>query len=190
MSWYTPTRRKVVIALVVVVVVFGGAGIFAAVGTSGGSGGAILVDRSNAPAPHFVLPSLVDPSQKVSSSEFTGRGLVLNFWASWCSPCTTEMPLLESAYRSERGTVRFLGVDSGDSSSAAISFLAKVHVTYPTVFDPQENTATAYRLYGLPTTVFISAKGKVLGRHIGQLDSKTLHEALAEAFGPRPTGSG
>lgn len=190
MSWRTPTKRKVVVALTVVVAVLGGGGIIAAVTTSGGNGGTVLVDRSDAPAPHFALPSLVDPSHKVSLSAFSGRGLVLNFWASWCSPCTTEMPLLERAYRSARGKVRFLGVDSGDSSSAAISFLAKVHVTYPTVFDPQENTATAYRLYGLPTTVFISGNGKVLGRHIGQLDSKTLHEALVEAFGPRTAGSG
>lgn len=182
-KWSTAKRRQVLIAVVIALLVVGGAGIFATVTTSGGKGGPALVDRTGAPAQEFSLPSLLTPSQQVSLSAFRGHGLVLNFWASWCYPCTKEMPLLEAAYRSDRGKVQFLGIDSGDSSGAAISFLAKVHVTYPSVFDSQEKLASAYGLFGLPTTVFISADGKVLGRHIGQLDSKTLHEALAEAFG-------
>jgi cytochrome c biogenesis protein CcmG, thiol:disulfide interchange protein DsbE len=108
---------------------------------------------------------------------------VVNFWASWCGPCTTEMPHLESAFRAGGGRIRFLGIDSGDTRGAAIAFLASVHATYPTVFDPSERAASAYGLFGLPTTVFVSPQGKVLGRHFGQLDTASLQAALREAFG-------
>ncbi len=61
-------------------------------------------------------------------------------------------------------------------------FLDRVHVTYPAVFDPDAQVASAYGIYGLPVTVFISANGRMLGRHIGQLDATTLREALRSAF--------
>jgi len=92
------------------------------------------------------------------------------------------MPLLESAFRSERGKVAFLGIDANDSSSAARAFLAQVHVTYPAVSDPSNGVAIRYGLFGLPTTVFISPTGKILGRHIGELHAATLRAALQEAF--------
>jgi peroxiredoxin len=93
------------------------------------------------------------------------------------------MPLLEAAFRAEHGKVAFLGVDSNDTDSAAKAFLAQVHVTYPAVSDPTASLATTYGLFGLPTTVFISPTGKVVGRHIGELQAATLRSALHEAFG-------
>ena len=142
-----------------------------------------LVGRTGQLAPTFSLPSLADPSHDLSLATFRGRPLVINFWASWCVPCRTEMPLLETAFRSERRKVAFLGIDANDTSSAARAFLAQVHVTYPAVSDASGTVATKYGLYGLPTTVFISPAGKVIGRHIGELHTGTLHAALREAFG-------
>jgi cytochrome c biogenesis protein CcmG/thiol:disulfide interchange protein DsbE len=93
------------------------------------------------------------------------------------------MPLLESAFRAEHGKVAFLGVDSNDTASAAKAFLAQVHVTYPAVSDPTASLASRFNLVGLPTTVFISPTGKIVGRHIGELQANTLRAALHEAFG-------
>jgi len=92
------------------------------------------------------------------------------------------MPLLEQAFRAEKGKVRFLGIDSNDTSSAARAFLQQVHVTYPAVSDFNEDVAAQYDLFGLPTTVFISPSGTIVGRHIGQLNAVTLREALQDAF--------
>jgi cytochrome c biogenesis protein CcmG/thiol:disulfide interchange protein DsbE len=120
-----------------------------------------------------------------SPVDFRGKPLVLNFWASWCFPCQTEMPLLESASRNADGLVQFVGVDTDDSRGPAITFLRLHHVTYPTLSlaDGTGSIGTAYGLIGLPITVFVSADGTMLGRHIGQLDAATLRAALKLAFG-------
>jgi cytochrome c biogenesis protein CcmG/thiol:disulfide interchange protein DsbE len=141
-----------------------------------------LVGITNKPAPPINLVSLTDSSKKISIDSFRGTPLVVNFWASWCIPCRVEMPVLESAFRAEHGKVLFLGIDSNDIGNAARAFLVRVGVSYPTVFDPNGTAAIAYGLFGLPTTVFISSTGEIVGRHIGQLTSKSLRAALKEAF--------
>jgi cytochrome c biogenesis protein CcmG/thiol:disulfide interchange protein DsbE len=143
-----------------------------------------LIDRTDRPAPTFSLPEVLVPSRQLTLADFRGRPLVLNFWASWCYPCQTEMPLLESAYRSARGAVQFVGVDTDDTRKAAAAFLARTHVSYVSLFMPRSGpVSTSYQLVGLPITVFISARGRVLGRHIGQLNDATLKAALDLAFG-------
>lgn len=144
-----------------------------------------LVDQTNKPAPGFSLPELLVPDRSISLADLRGKPVVINFWASWCPACRTEMPLLESAYRSEHGSVQFLGIDTNDRRSAAVGFVARAHVTYPLVLltDPTGRVATAYGLIGLPITVFVSRGGSVVGRHIGQLNAATLKAALRDAFG-------
>jgi hypothetical protein len=92
------------------------------------------------------------------------------------------MPLLEKASRGWRGRIAFLGIDTNDTKAAALAFMAQVHVTYPSAFDPNGTLALTYGLYGLPVTVFISANGQVQGRHIGELHADTLQAALSQAF--------
>jgi peroxiredoxin len=92
------------------------------------------------------------------------------------------MPLLERTYRAEKGKVQFLGIDSNDTPSAGLAFYNHVHVTYPALSDPKGSIATRYGLFGLPTTVFISPSGRIIGRFIGQLHANTLRTALKEAF--------
>ena len=176
-------RRRAGIVVSCLLLALIGGGLYAALSASTSSVGSPLVDRTHQPAPGFYLPELLSPDSMLSPATFHGKDLVVNFWASWCYPCETEMPLLESAYRALHGRVRFLGIDSNDTRDAAIAFLAKVHVTYSSASDPHGHVAGLYRLFGLPTTVFISPRGKVLGRHIGQLDAATLQAALHEAFG-------
>ena len=145
------------------------------VDNASGSGGAPqLTTFGGGPAPAFSLPDLTDPTRTLSLSQFRGRPVLVNFWASWCIPCRKEMPLLEVAYRRVRGRVVFLGVDTNDTSGAALSFLRQTGVTYPSAYDPHGTAATAYGLFGLPTTVFVAPDGKILERHVGALSSDTL----------------
>ena len=175
-------RRLVVIA-VVVTVAFVGVAILQAVSSTSTSGSKVLVERTNRPAYDFTLHELASPSRTLSLSNFHGKDLVLNFWASWCVPCRTEMPLLERAFAGLKGRVQFLGIDSNDNQVAGLAFYRHVHVSYPAVSDPSAILAVRYGLIGFPTTVFISPSGKVLGRFIGQLSDTTLRAALKEAFG-------
>ena len=141
-----------------------------------------LVGRTGKPAPSFKLPSVTSPGTAVSLASLRGTPLVINFWASWCTPCRAEMPLLEAAFRSYHGRVHFIGIDSNDSPGAARAFLGQVGVTYPALSDTDGAIAIRYGLFGLPTTVFVSASGAVLGRSIGELHAGSLPLALHEAF--------
>jgi cytochrome c biogenesis protein CcmG/thiol:disulfide interchange protein DsbE len=168
------------------------AAVFAYLSTSG-TGGPVsdpLVDRTFAPAAAFSLPELQTPGRRVSLADFRGKPLVLNFWASWCFPCQTEMPLLESASREERGRVQFVGVDTDDTRTTALAFLRQHHVDYRSLYltSATGSVGNAYGLIGLPITWFISADGTVMGRHIGQLDAATLRAALKQAFSDHPAG--
>jgi cytochrome c biogenesis protein CcmG/thiol:disulfide interchange protein DsbE len=147
-----------------------------------------LVGPTGQPAPAFALPGLLRPADRVSLVSFRGKPLVVNFWSSWCIPCRTEMPLLESAFRSDGGKVAFVGIDSNDTSEAADAFAAQVQVTYPLAADLHGDLSVPYGLFGLPITVFISPSGKILGRHIGQLNAGTLRADLRAAFGVETSG--
>ncbi|MHB1087588.1 MAG: TlpA family protein disulfide reductase [Acidimicrobiales bacterium] len=177
--WLTK-RRLVVVGFVIALVAFA---IYQGVSSSPNAESNVLTGRSGAPAINFSLPSVTTSHRVLSLSTFQGRPLVINFWASWCVPCRTEMPLLEKAYRPEGGKVAFVGIDTNDTPAAARSFLAKVHVSYPVASDTKGNLAAKYGIFGLPTTIFISANGKVLGRHIGEFFANTLSAALSQAFG-------
>ena len=148
--------------------------------SASGSGGAPqLTTFGGGRAPAFSLPDLTYPTRTLSLSQFRGRPVLVNFWASWCVPCRKEMPLLEAAYRRVHGRVAFLGVDTNDTSGAALSFLRQTGVTYPSAYDPHGTAATAYGLFGLPTTVFVAPDGKMLERHVGALSSDALTTGIA-----------
>lgn len=176
-------KRRLLVTGMVLLAVFVAVGIWQAASAPPSDRTGALVGPTGQSAPAFSLPNLSRPGEHLSLAAFRGKLLVLNFWASWCVPCRSEMPLLETAYRAQHGRVAFLGIAANDAPAAARAFAAEVHVTYPVVSDSSGAIATRYGVFGLPTTVFVSPSGKILGRHIGELYARTLREALKEAFG-------
>jgi cytochrome c biogenesis protein CcmG/thiol:disulfide interchange protein DsbE len=138
---------------------------------------------TDAEAVPFSLPELVNPHATVSLHQFAGHPLVVNFWASWCPPCRQEMAALASAARREAGRVAFVGIDTNDQRSSAVSFADEAGVTYPIAFDATATVARQERLYGLPVTLFVSATSKVVGRQLGPLTSSRLEQLIGKAFG-------
>ncbi|MFC4245144.1 redoxin domain-containing protein [Gryllotalpicola reticulitermitis] len=130
-------------------------------------------DVGATPAP-FSLASLTG-SGKVSTASDRGTYTVINFWASSCSACTTEMPDFQREYGQLDGKVAFLGIDVSDPTDAGRSFATKYHVTYPLVADPKGSIAGRFRITGLPYTVILSPQGEVLIRHPGTF----THDELA-----------
>ena len=120
--------------------------------------------KVGAHAPAFSLPRL-EGHGRVSLASLRGKTVVLNFFASWCGPCKQEAPQLESYWRRYRSKgVVVLGVDSGDTKSAARSFLSAHGVTYPIVFDPGETLAYGpYALPGFPVTYVLNDRGRIVG---------------------------
>ena len=150
-----------------------------------------VFDKGNGqPAPSWSLPSLRDPAATVSLSQFAGKPVVLNFWASWCPPCRKEMPALAATARRLQGSVAFVGIDTNDQRGAALSFASQTGVKYPLGFDPHASAANDYGVYGLPTTFFISAQGKLLGRQVGGMTAQRLDQLIEQTFSIRATTAG
>ena len=138
------------------------------------------------PAPDFTLSTLGNNASKVHLADFKGKAVILNFWASWCGPCTQEVPFLQKAWPGlhSQGIV-FLGVDSGDISSQALKFLKQYGVTYPNVQDTFDSaTAIGYGGTGFPTTIFINKDGIVVAKWINPLTEQGLQLELAKLSRP------
>jgi cytochrome c biogenesis protein CcmG/thiol:disulfide interchange protein DsbE len=115
-------------------------------------------------------------------ADLRGKGVVLNFWASWCKPCEEEAAALEAAWRQykDKGIV-FVGVDYLDQDPAAKRYLQKFNVTYPNGPDLASKISKRYAIRGVPETFFIDPQGKIVGcRKIGPLGDAELRQRIAE----------
>lgn len=130
--------------------------------------------------PALYLPCLI-PGPAVDLSALGGRPVLVNLWATWCSPCRDEMPLLQAAHDQHGEDVQFLGVNTQDTTEAAAAFLPDVGVTYPQVVDLDGKFLDHLRIPGLPVTVLLHPDGSIAARHIGELTSDTLEDLLAKA---------
>lgn len=137
------------------------------------------------PAPAFRLADLADPARTIALADLRGRPAVVNFWASWCVPCRREMPRLAAAARRLDGRVAFLGVNYKDQRADALAFARDMGTPYPSVIDADGAVGDRYGIYGLPTTVFVDAGGRIVGRYLGEMKGGTLDRLLAELDKPQ-----
>jgi cytochrome c biogenesis protein CcmG/thiol:disulfide interchange protein DsbE len=118
----------------------------------------------------------------VALDELQGKGVVLNFWASWCKPCEEEAAALEEAWQQykDKGVV-FIGVDYLDQEPAAKRYLEKFGISYPNGPDLASKISKRYTIRGVPETFFIDPQGKLVGcRKIGPLGPGELDQRIAE----------
>jgi len=180
-------RRRLLIA----------AGVLAAltVGAAAGVGASRSSDPEDrvaveGAAPAFHLPRVGAEGDRVRLADFAGRPVVVNFWASWCVPCRKEMPALQAAAERLEGQVAFVGVNHQDGQGPAAEFEQEVGATYPSGYDPDGGVARDFGVVGLPTTVLVDARGRIVARSLGELTDNELDELIADAFGIHPRGSG
>lgn len=143
--------------------------------------------RDSSEAPNFTLPDLAS-GQSISLSDFRGRIVVLNVWASWCLPCRDEAPGLQATWQTYRSLgVQFLGSNYADDRDAARAFVDEFGITYPSVFDPSGRLAADYGFFGLPSTFVIDGSQRIRVRFTGYVTTrdlrKVLDQLLAEASG-------
>lgn len=129
-------------------------------------------------APGFRLPRLRHPAQDLTLAELRGKPAVINFWASWCVPCRQELPRIQQAAASWGDRVSIVGVDVTDQRPDALKLAAAAGIRYPLAFDQDGRVASAYRVVNLPTTVFVSADGRVVARHTGEITRADLAGAI------------
>ncbi len=132
-----------------------------------------------APAPDFTL-ALFDGGE-LSLADRRGSVVVVNFWASWCSPCRDEAPALERVWREYKGRgVVFVGVDYKDVESKAMAFIEEFGLTYPNGPDPYNKISGAYRITGVPETFLIARDGRLVEWWMGPITEAGLRAALEE----------
>jgi cytochrome c biogenesis protein CcmG/thiol:disulfide interchange protein DsbE len=139
--------------------------------------------RVTGPAPDFSFTTF--DGETLQLADLKGKGVVLNFWASWCDPCRAEAAMLESAWRRERENgVVFVGLDYLDQEHAAKAYLAEFGITYPNGPDLQSATARRYGIRGVPETFFIDPSGEIKSLVIGPLLSEADLNQRLDAIRP------
>ena len=115
-------------------------------------------------------------------SDFIGKPVILNFWASWCGPCQSEMPDFEEAYREYGDDIHFLMVNcttsSRETKASAVSLIQEKGYTFPVYFDTTGEAAGTYGAYSIPLTFFIDAQGCPVAYAQGALDAETLQTGI------------
>lgn len=119
---------------------------------------------------------------RVSPDELRGTPVILNFWASWCSPCASEAPVLERFWQNELPeNVLMLGLNMQDNTVDAEDFLSRYSVTYPSVKDPTDTAADDYGATGIPETFFIDGDGEVVAHVAGEVNAGQLRQGTDAA---------
>lgn len=137
--------------------------------------------REGSPAPNFDLQTI--DGKDVRLSDFTGKPVLINTWATWCPPCRLEMPGIQAAYEQYQGQgLVVLGIDLTvqDNLSQVPEFIREFKLTFPILLDVTGDvSARLYGLRGLPTSFFIDRSGTLRLIQIGGMTSEQLNENLA-----------
>jgi cytochrome c biogenesis protein CcmG/thiol:disulfide interchange protein DsbE len=149
-----------------------------------------VLDRGNIP------PALRGPlggalaDGRLSLAELRGTPVVLNLWASWCTPCREEAPRLQKGWErwGPRG-VAFLGLNIQDLRGDARAFAQKFGITHPSVRDARRGVADSYGATGIPETFFVDARGRVVGHVIGVVSERELAVGAEAASEGRVVGT-
>lgn len=133
-----------------------------------------------AAAPDF---SMTDAEGKVLNlTDFKGKPVLLNFWASWCGPCTGEMPDIQKAYEKYGNEIDFVIVNmtgmGGETEQSASAFIQQNGYTFPVYFDQNNSAATAFAVSSIPQTYLLDPQGFIIGAAMGAMDEATIEEGI------------
>lgn len=156
----------------------------------------IIPESDRQPAPDITGQTLT--GQPFALSQYRGKVVPLNVWASWCAPCRAEAPTLNQVSREyqDKG-VQFIGLNTRDTTASAQAFVERFDVPYPNVADPAAQLQLAFRdtlpPAAIPSTVFVDQQGRVAARALGRVEREqlreVLNELLAQGSTPSPSGS-
>ncbi|MFC1908508.1 TlpA family protein disulfide reductase [Chloroflexota bacterium] len=125
------------------------------------------------PAPDFQLQNL--DGQIISLSEFQGKPVLLNFWATWCGPCREEMPYFQEIFEDEAWANRelvILAIDLGESLSEVAGFADNLGLAFPILLDVNQEIGLIYNIRVIPSTFIIDKDGIIIDMKIGAFSSK------------------
>jgi thiol-disulfide isomerase/thioredoxin len=133
-------------------------------------------ENKKTPAPDFTVFDA--KGNEVKLSDFKGKPVVLNFWASWCPPCKGEMPHFNKEYASVKDEVVFMMVDLVDgqreTQEKGQKYVQGQGFDLPVYFDNNQQAASAYGISSIPDTLFIDSDGNIVNAYQGAIDEETL----------------
>jgi cytochrome c biogenesis protein CcmG, thiol:disulfide interchange protein DsbE len=136
-------------------------------------------------APNAELPVLGRGGER-SLADYKGKVVVLNFWASWCKPCTEELPLLERTHEAISGrNATVLGANYQDVSDSALQFVRRFKLSYPSLRDRDGEFADRYGSRAFPETFVIDRRGRIAAQRRGPVDQAWLDKTLPPLLGEK-----
>ncbi len=140
------------------------------------------------PAPGSVAPDITVQTldaQTVKLSDFQGKPVMLNFWATWCGPCTAEMKNIEAVYQKHNDKdFVILGINQGEGTETIKGYAELWKLNFRLVRDADDNASRLYNVRALPTTIFIDAQGKIHEIHVGgPVTIEFIEKRVAELLG-------
>ena len=125
--------------------------------------------------------------QIVKLSDYFGSPIVVNFWATWCSPCKSELPAFEELSKEYDGKVKFMMGNLTDGYQETVElvkeFVNANNYTFPVFFDTEYSASSAYQTNYIPETIFIDKDGNMVNKHIGAMNKETLKKYIDTLIG-------
>ena len=173
--------KIVLLVLIAIALVLGGVVLYR---NFGGEQQADAVMEETVPpenlAPDFTVYDIDGNAH--SLSDYRGKPVILNFWASWCGPCKAEMPDFEEAYLEYGDEIQFLIVDLTDgvqeTVASASEYIAQQGYTFPVFYDTDLSGARSYEVYAIPVTYFIDAQGSIRATNEGMITPEQLQQNI------------
>lgn len=153
--------------------------------SAGGAPGVSSQQPQPVPAPDFTVYD--GDGNAVHLSDYVGKPVVMNFWASWCGPCQMEMPDFQAKHEELGGEVQFLMINmtgGRETLDSAQKFIAEQGYTFPVFYDTDSDAAITYGAYSLPTTYFIDAEGNAVAQATGAINGEILQTGIDMIYTP------
>jgi peroxiredoxin len=138
------------------------------------------------PAPDFEL-TMIDGT-KARLSDYKGKPVWINFWASWCPPCRAENPDIQDLYNAHKDAdgLVLLAPAIGEGRDSVAGYMQRADLHYPVGVDSDTQIAADYRVLGIPTHIFVDREGIVREIRVGAMSKKTMEKKLAQIIGTPP----
>lgn len=131
-------------------------------------------------APDFTVTD--GGGNRVSTADLSGKPVILNFWATWCPPCRSELPVFDKLYRQYGNEVSFMMIDLTDGYRETVEgvkkFMSENGYTFPVYYDTEGSAAEAYNVSSIPFTVAVGRNGNIVGTHLGAMSEAALEKLI------------
>jgi len=145
--------------------------------TTQASGEPVAADlQAGKPSQDFELISATGST--VHLSDYLGHPVLINYWATWCSPCREELPLIQARYEHFAPTLVVLAINAGEDTATVKNYVDRNGFTFQVLLDPDWKAESLFGIMAYPTSVFIDARGIIRARYVGEMSAETLDKNL------------